>query len=322
MPAHRPPFELAPRALASYTSIMRLVGRFEGLQSPKPQLRLRRQNQVRAITGSLGIEGNTLSTDQVTAILEGRKVIGPRREILEVENAIAIYARASRLNPAAEKDFLTAHGALMKGLISDAGRYRSKGVGVVQGARVAHVAPPAKQVPRLMADLFAFIRTDRDPVVIKAAVVHYEVEFIHPFSDGNGRMGRLWQYVMLVREYPVFQWIPVESIVFSRQADYYRVLAECDRAGDSSRFVEFSLATIEDALGEFLRDLRPSAATAETRLSSAKEAFGRRQFSRKDYLELFKTLSTATASRDLREGVESGALVRIGAKALTRYSFR
>src|SRR5260221_6824062 len=160
--SRRPPFELTPRALASLASIMRLVGRFEGLLSPKPQPRLRRQNQVRTIVGSLGIEGNTLSMDQVTAILDGKRVVGPRREILEVENAIAVYARAGELKAASERDFLAAHGGMMKGLVADAGRYRSKGVGVVHGSHVAHVAPPPKQVPRLVADLIAFIRTDRE----------------------------------------------------------------------------------------------------------------------------------------------------------------
>jgi len=320
---HRPPFEISSQALASAAEIMRWVGRYEGIVAPKPQPKLRRQNQIRTIRGSLAIEGNTLSEEQMTAILDGKRVLGPKREIVEVQNAIETYARVAELDPAKERDLLGAHGRLMRGLVDDAGRYRRGGVGVVRGSRVAHMAPPANQVERLVRDLLSFTgqNVETHPLV-RSAVVHYELEFIHPFSDGNGRIGRLWQHVVLVHYHPIFEFVPIESVIQEKQQEYYRVLALCDRAGSSTAFIEFSLSAIEEALAGFLAELRPAAATAESRLEAAREHFGSMDFSRRDYLALFKTISTATASRDLKEGVVERLLTQKGEKALTRYKFK
>lgn len=322
-PPYRPPFELTTIVVDLLTEIMRLVGRYEGLTSPTPQPKLRRQNQIRTVLGSLAIEGNTLSLDQATAILEDRRVIGPKREILEVENALGVYAGARELDPGKSRDLRSAHRSMMRGLIDDAGSYRTKGVGVFQGSKVAHVAPPAKRVPALVEDLLGFVRRSADShPLVKAAVTHYELEFIHPFTDGNGRMGRLWQHVMLVRFHPLFDFVPVESLIHAKQAEYYRVLGACDQAGASTLFVEFSLASVLTALEEFLRELRPEPVTWTARLEIARGVFGDREFSRKDYLAHFKALSTATASRDLKEGVDARTLVKSGDKSRTRYRFR
>jgi Fic family protein len=302
---------------------MRLVGRYEGLTSPVPQPRLRRQNQIRTVLGTVAIEGNTLSMDQATAIVDNRRVIGPKREIIEIENAIGVYARAREIDPGKSAELRSAHRSMMRGLIEDAGSFRTKGVGVFQGSRVAHVAPQAKRVPALVDDLLAFVRRAADPhPIVKAAVAHYELEFIHPFSDGNGRIGRLWQHVMLVRFHPLFDFVPVESLIHAKQPEYYRVLAECDQAGASTLFIDFTLSTVLAALEEFLRELRPEPLTAKARLEIARSVFGSRAFSRKDYLAHFKALSSATASRDLRDGVESSTLVKSGDRARTRYCFR
>jgi Fic family protein len=321
-PSYQPPFEITARALAASGEIMRLVGRYEGLLSPKPQPKLRRANQIRTVMGSLAIEGNSLAEEQITAILDKKRVIGPKREIREVENAIAAYARAPVWHPDRSKDLLDAHRVLMKGLVDDAGRFRSRGVGVFQGARVAHVAPPAHRVPGLVAQLLSFVkRADMQPL-IASAVAHYELEFIHPFSDGNGRIGRLWQHLVLVRYQPLFGYLPIESVIQAKQKEYYRVLEACDKAGSSSHFIEFSLLTVQESLEQFLKEIRPEPATGKTRLEIARQAFGGEDFSRKDYLARFATLSTATASRDLRDGVDARVLKRLGAKALTRYRFR
>jgi len=318
----RPPFVISPAVLDSIGEIMRLVGQYEGISEPAPQPTLRRQNQIRTVVGSLGIEGNTLTIDQVTALLGDKRVAKTTREIVEVTNAIASYDAALTFVPTAENHFLRAHKMMMRDLARDAGAYRAGGVGIFRGSELAHMAPPANRVPDLVKELFGFLRTDPTPAIIKSAVVHYELEFIHPFSDGNGRLGRLWQHVILLRAHPVFELVPVESVIHARQAAYYRVLGECDAAGDSTRFVEFALTALHDSLAELVGALRPSPLTSSSRLEIATSVFPRDEFSRKDYLAHFKRISTATASRDLRDGVESGRLIRTGDRALARYRFR
>lgn len=324
MPAapYRPPFAVTSEVLATSAEVMRLVGRLEGLSSPAPQPKLRRQNRIRTVVGSVAIEGNTLTFDQATALLDDKRVVGSKREILEVQNALAAYATASAFNPNRERDLLRAHGILMKGLATDAGRYRNQGVGVFQGTALAHMAPPAKRVPALVGQLLEFVARDPTPDLFKAAVAHYELEFIHPFSDGNGRVGRLWQHVILVKAHPVFEHVPVESIIHARQRDYYRVLGECDAAGDASAFVGFALTAIHDALAEFVRELRPEPIDATGRLEAFRAMAGAQaDFSRQDYRAHWKTLSTATASRDLKAGVEQKLLLRQGDKSRARYRF-
>lgn len=319
----RPPSKITPTVLQATADILRTVGRYEGLMSPAPQPRLRRRNAIRTIQGSLAIEGNTLSEQQVTAVLDGKTVVGPPRDIREVENAIVTYRDVARWDPRDEEDFLSAHGALMKGLVTEAGTYRRGSVGIMKGQDVAHVAPGAAQLPRLMADLFAYVA---DPggthPLVASCVVHYEIEFIHPFVDGNGRMGRLWQHVILSRYHPVFEYVPMESVVRDRQQEYYDVLGACDAAGESTRFVEFSLVALDAALNVFMSELRPEPMTTEDRIEFARKHFGDSLFSRKDYLGLFKTLSTATASRDLATASAAGSLDVFGARAQTRYRYR
>lgn len=319
----RPPFEITPRVLDATAEISRLLGRYEGPAGQAPQPRLRRENRIRTILGSVAIEGNTLGVDQVSTILDGKRVTGPAREVLEVANAVTAYEQAPRWDPTRERHLLEAHGTLMRGLVADAGRYRAGGVGIVQGSRIAHVAPPPKRVPALVEDLLRWAKADRDThPVVKAAVMHYELEFIHPFSDGNGRIGRLWQHVALVRFHPAFAHAPVESVIHARQKEYYRVLALSDRAGNATAFVEFALEALREAMAGLVADLRPEKATAATRLEAARRAFGTREFSRKEYIDEVKSVSTATASRDLRDGVDRRVLQKRGTKALARYRFR
>ena len=272
---------------------------------------------------TLAIEGAGLGEPQVTAILEGKRVVGGRSEIREVENAIAAYERVPRLEPSRVKDLLLAHGLLMGGLVPDAGRLRKGGVGVVQGDRVAHMAPPPSQVGRLVEQLLlGFVGEDRETLpIVKAAVTHYELEFIHPFSDGNGRIGRLWEHRLLLDVHPVFEHVPVESVVRARQDAYYAALGEADRASNATPFLVFSLTAMRDALTELIGELRPEPATAATRLERGRSHFGARDFSRGEYGKLFPSISTATASRDLRAGVEDGTLQRMGDKATARYRF-
>jgi len=318
-----PLFQITHRILALVGEIMQLVGRFEGMQAPQPQLKLRKAVRVRTVHGSLAIEGNTLTLEQATAVFEGKRVAGPTQGIQAMTNALTAYDAASLWSPFNEGHFLKAHSLMMKSILPDAGRYRCKGVGIFQGDKVAHVAPPAKRVPQLVASLLAWLKAERSlDRIVASAVVHYELEFIHPFSDGNGRMGRLWQHVILLKRHPAFQWIPTESAVLARQQEYDSVLAACDRAGNSTAFIEFSLSTIKTGLEEFMQELRPAPLSTQLRLDLARQVLGGQWFSRKEYLAHWKTLSSATASRDLRHGVESSCLRKEGDKALARYKYQ
>ena len=246
MPYH-PPFALTPRLIDLVSQISEELGRCAAAEGAIPP-RLRRENRIRSIHASLAIENNSLSLEQVTAILEGKRIRGLPREIQEVKNAIAAYELLETLNPSSQRDFLTAHATLMQSLADDAGRFRTGGVGIYQGKRLVHMAPPAERVPYLVKDLFAWMKsTDLHPLLASAAL-HYEIEFIHPFSDGNGRIGRLWQTVVLSKWKPQLAFLPVESVVHDRQAAYYKALAASDQQANVAPFAEFILQALLDAV--------------------------------------------------------------------------
>jgi len=215
-------------------------------------LRLRKANRIKTIQGSLAIEGNTLSEEQITAILEGKRIVAPIREIQEVRNAIEAYDLYSSLNPYSLDDLLKAHGIMMAALIDAPGRFRAAGVGVVAGTQVIHMAPPAKRVPELMSDLFDWLKQAEDHLLIRSCVFHYEFEFIHPFADGNGRMGRLWQSLLLGQLHPVFQYLPVENMVYANQQGYYQAINLSTQKNDSGIFVDFMLEEISRTLNRHL----------------------------------------------------------------------
>lgn len=212
--------------------------------------KLRRQNRIRSIHASLAIENNTLSLEQVTSVIAGKRVLGQLREIQEVKNAFAAYAALPSWNSSSVKDLLAAHRLMLQGLVDDAGKFRSRSVGIAQGKRIVHLAPPADQVPGLMKDLLGWLRrTDAHPL-IAGCLFHYELDFIHPFADGNSRMGRLWQTLILSQWNPLLAFLPVEAVIRDQQADYYKVLAACDNAGNSTAFIEFLLSVLLIALRE------------------------------------------------------------------------
>lgn len=245
-----PPYTITPAILSLVAEIAGEVGRIGALSGGGAVPKLRRENRIRSIHASLAIENNTLSLDQVTAVLSGKRVLGPVREIREVENAFAAYEAMVSWNPSSSKDLLAAHRLMLAGLVPDAGKFRTRSVGIAQGKRIVHLAPPAGRVPGLMKNLLGWLkRTDAHPL-IAGCVFHYELEFIHPFADGNGRMGRLWQTLILSQWNPLFAFLPVESVIRDQQADYYKVLATCDKAGSSTAFIEFLLSAILSALIE------------------------------------------------------------------------
>ena len=242
-----PPYTITLAILDLSVRIGEAIGRAEAVAAGE-DLCLRRINRIRTIRGSLAIEGNTLTEDEITTILDGRPVIAPPREIQEVRNAFGAYNAFPRWNPAREADLLRAHEMLMVGLLDAPGRYRRVGVAVTGGGQVHHIGPPADRVPHLMANLLAWLGgTDEHPL-IASSVFHYEFEFIHPFEDGNGRMGRLWQTLILTRWNPLFAWIPVESLVHARQNDYYEAIQESSSKGESTPFIVFMLEAILEAV--------------------------------------------------------------------------
>lgn len=284
---------------------------------------LRRANRVRTVLDTAAIEGNPLSLEQATAVLQGKRVVGSPRAILEIQNANRAYELVDSYQPLHQRSLLAAHRVLMQGLIADAGRFRVTQVGVLHRQRVAHLAPPPHRVRDLMRSLFHFLRGPKDvSPIVQALVFHYELELIHPFTDGNGRIGRLWQHALLLRASPVFAHVPAESLIREHQADYYAALAASDRSGRSDPFLEYMLQILLLALGRVSKDLRGQPETGHSRLAKARAALGRRWFSRKDYLSLFPRLSTATASRDLASALSARQLSSKGVRALTQYRFR
>lgn len=302
--------------------ITSIIKRFEGARFPTPPIKLRKDNQIKTIQGTVAIEGNTLSLEQITAILEGKRVVAPIREIVEVQNAIEAYNAVARFDVFSEKSFLKAHKILMKDLIPDAGTYRNKSVGIMQEGKVSHLAPPAWLVGQHMADLFRFLKHDTgNHPLVNASVFHYELEFIHPFSDGNGRIGRLWEHALLIHWNPLMECLSIEAIIKKYQREYYRALSQADQKGSSEDFIEFNLQVILESLQQFADRFVDTPAAPRDRLDLAAKKFASKKFSRKDYLDLFQSISTSTASRDLKMAVDSGLLKATGSKNATRYVF-
>lgn len=314
----KPPYKITNSILLLVSSISEKIGEIKSVHLDKPSPELRKRNRVKTIKASLEIEGNSLSEDQITAIIEEKRVVGPKKDILEVVNAVKVYDNLKHLSPESLSSFLNAHEMLMRGLLERPGELRRKPVGIFKGSKVSHVAPPASKLDYLMKDLFSYMQESDDHVLIKSCVVHYEIEFIHPFMDGNGRMGRLWQTLILASEYPLFEFLPFETIIKERQPEYYDVLERCDRSGESTDFIEFMLLAINDALEELLNIQSPSL-TVEDRVNIFLTSYVEKDFTRGDYMRIFKEISSSTASRDLRYAVEQGFVEKSGDKRNTSY---
>ena len=245
---YKPPFTISPKAINLIASISSQLERYAIKMEQSDSLRLRRANRIKTIHSSLAIEGNTLSEGEVKAVLEGETVIAPLKEIQEVRNAIKTYELYPKLDPFSLQDLLLAHGTMMAGLVDEAGMFRKGGVGVFDGDKPVHIAPQADRVRDLMNDLFVWLENADDHLLIRSCVFHYEFEFIHPFADGNGRIGRLWQSLILGRLNPIFEHLPVENMVYSNQQAYYNAINKSSYLADSGPFIDFMLEEILSAL--------------------------------------------------------------------------
>ena len=316
----KPPYDITPNILKLISSISEKIGEINANYLNKPSTTLRKQNRIKTIHSSLKIEGNTLTEEQITALLENKRVIGPQKDIKEVLNAIEIYKNLEKFNPYNEKSFLEAHSSLMNNLVENAGKYRKQGVGIVKGSKVEHLAPPYENVPYLMKDLLQYLKKSEEIELIKSCVFHYEMEFIHPFLDGNGRMGRLWQTLILMRKYPVFEYIPFETLISKDQQKYYRALSESDKSGKSTKFIEYMLNVIDTSISDLLK-YNNRTLNEKDRLDYF-ISLNKSEFTRKDYMDIFKDISSATASRDLKKGLEIEIFEKIGERNKTKYRLK
>lgn len=248
MKSKKPPFEITNAMIDRVAEIAELVGRLSTSQlSSSPTLR--RANRIRTIHGSLAIEQNTLTLEQVTAVLNGKRVLAPPKDIAEVKNAYEIYERLDELDPYSVDDLLSAHGVMTCGLLDESGVFRTRPVGVVDGeGHILHFGTLPQYVPGLMAELLDWVKTSDVHMLIRSCVFHYEFELIHPFADGNGRVGRLWHTLLLSQWNSAFAWLPVESIIYDRQEAYYAAINASNDAGESTAFIEFMLGAIHASL--------------------------------------------------------------------------
>ena len=250
--SYEPPFKITSQIIDLISQISEAVGEINSLENSPRHLELRKENRIKTIHSSLAIENNSLSLEQITAIIEGKRVLGSPNEIQEVKNALQAYELLLTLNPYEEKDLLKAHKLMMADLVERNGKYRKDGVGIFDGNQVVHLAPPADRVPFLMSDLFEWLKNSDVHPLIKSCVFHYEFEFIHPFQDGNGRMGRLWQTVILKEWKSVFAWLPIETLIKENQVEYYNALNSSDSDANSTNFTVFMLQTILRTIKEII----------------------------------------------------------------------
>ena len=316
----KPSYKITSSILKLITSISEKVGEVNANLLNKPSPKLRKQNRIKTIYSSLKIEGNTLTEEQITALLENKRVIGPKKDVLEVLNAIKIYENLEDYSPSKEKSFLKAHQNLMEGLIENSGKYRNQSVGIVKGSKIQHLAPPFGNVSYLMKNLFEYLQKSDEIELIKSCVFHYEMEFIHPFLDGNGRMGRLWQTLIVMEKYPIFEFLPFETLINKDQEKYYKALAESDKSGDSTKFIEYMLGVIDDSISELL-NFNNRTLNEKDRLEYF-VSLNKIKFTRKDYMNIFKGISSATASRDLKKGTELNLFNKLGEKNKTNYRLK
>ena len=315
----KPPFTITNAIISDVADIAELVGKLSGANQLSANPTLRRTNRIRTIHGSLAIEQNTLTLDQVTAVLDGKTVLAPPKDIAEVKNAYEIYERLDELDPYSVDDLLLAHGIMTRGLVEESGMFRTRPVGVVdQEGRVLHFGTLPQYVPNLVMELLEWAKTSDIHMLIRSCVFHYELELIHPFADGNGRVGRLWHTLLLSKWNPVFAWLPVESIIHDHQQGYYDAINASNDAGESTAFIEFMLSAIKaslmdainmsDKMSDDISDRKTDKAA--TRWNKIQEYLKTHDYIMNADVRALCGVSAATANRILMGLVARGNLVK------------
>lgn len=307
---YNPPFAMTEEITNLTIEIGELVGAISTYESLNPSPVLRRESRIKTIYSSLAIEQNTLSFNQVTDVINGKRILGVPEDIREVKNAYEAYEKMSTFNPYDLKNILKAHKIMMNGLVKEAGTFKSGNVGVYAGTQLIHAGTPAKYVPDLMKQLFEWLKKSKYHPLVKSCVFHYEFEFIHPFQDGNGRIGRLWQSLILQNWKEIFAWLPVETLIHENQEEYYKVLQVADNEGESTVFVEFMLRMICEALREINKTQNDNVVTNEDKIVLLLKQDGR--LSAKQLSETIG-MTQRQAQRILTKLKERGRIVRYGA---------
>ena len=311
----KPPFQITNRIIDYVAEISELVGGLSRADRLSTNPTLRRANRIRSVHGSLAIEQNTLTLEQVTAVLGGKHVLAPPKDIAEVKNAFEIYERLDELDPYSVDDLLKAHGVLTRGLLEESGVFRTRPVGVVdQKGNILHFGTLPQYVPGLVEELLEWARKSDLHMLIRSCVLHYELELIHPFADGNGRIGRLWHTLMLSKWNPAFAYLPVESVIYAHQGDYYAAINASNDAGESTAFIEFMLSAIKASLMEAvdMSDGMSDAAVdkASFRWSRIESYLKSHPYIMNADVRELCSVSAATANRILSGLAEEGKLVK------------
>lgn len=311
----KPPFEITNAMIDHVAEIAELVGRLTSTNQLSANPTLRRTNRIRTIHGSLAIEQNTLTLEQVTAVLNGKQVLAPPKDIAEVKNAYEIYERLDELDPYSVDDLMTAHGIMTRGLVDESGMFRTRPVGVVdQEGHVLHFGTLPQYVPDLVMELLDWVKSSDVHMLIRSCVFHYEFELIHPFADGNGRVGRLWHTLLLSKWNPAFAWLPLESMIHARQPEYYAAINASNASGESTAFIEFMLSTIKasliDAINASVEMSDGSLDKATIRWKQIEKFLEIHEYIMNADVRALCGVSAATANRTLAGFVTEGKLVR------------
>lgn len=314
---YEPPFKITSQIIDLISQISEAVGEINSLENSPRHLELRKENRIKTIHSSLAIENNSLSLEQITAIIEGKRVLGSPNEIQEVKNALQAYELLLTLNPYEEKDLLKAHKLMMADLVELNGKYRKDGVGIFDGNQVVHLAPPADRVPFLMSDLFEWLKNSDVHPLIKSCVFHYEFEFIHPFQDGNGRMGRLWQTVILKEWKSVFAWLPIETLIKENQVEYYNALNSSDSDANSTNFTVFMLQTILRTIKEIIETEKKITPKITVKITANQkkilEAIKQNPFVTQEELSSIVGIAKLNINKNMKKLQEQGIIERVGA---------